>query len=94
MGGITNKNFFEFYIQPQEVTGGSATPTCFHVAYGNMNCPEMIPKLTYDLCHIYSNYQGVIKLPNAIKNAEKLSKTTVNNINELNKKFQIGQAYL
>ena len=33
--GVTNKNFFEFYIQPQEVTQGSATPTCFHVAYGN-----------------------------------------------------------
>ena len=25
---VTNKNFFEFYIQPQKVTGGSATPSC------------------------------------------------------------------
>ncbi|MBO6184133.1 MAG: hypothetical protein J6O88_05480, partial [Chryseobacterium sp.] len=56
--GVTNRNFFEFYIQPQEVTQGSATPTCFHVAYGNLNFPEMIPKFTYDLCHIYSNWQG------------------------------------
>ena len=32
--GVTNPNFFEFYIQPQEVTGGSATPTCYHVAFG------------------------------------------------------------
>ena len=37
--GVTNRNFFEFYIQPQEVTQGSATPTCFHVAYGNLEFP-------------------------------------------------------
>lgn len=30
--GVTNRDFFEFYIQQQNVTSGSATPTCFHVA--------------------------------------------------------------
>ena len=73
--GITNKNFFEFYIQPQEVTQGSATPTCFHVAYGNMDFPELIPKFTYDLCHIY--WQGTISVPNVLKAAEKLSKMMI-----------------
>ena len=58
--GVTNKNFFEFYIQPQEVTQGSATPTCFHVAYGDLKMETEIPKLTYDLCHIYSNWQGTV----------------------------------
>ena len=56
LDGVINRNFFEFYIQPQEVTQGSATPTCFHVAYGNLNFPEIIPKLTFDLCHLYSNW--------------------------------------
>ena len=74
--GVTNRNFFEFYIQPQEVTQGSATPTCFHVAYGDMNFPEFIAKFTYDLCHIYSNWQGTVRVPNVIKAAEKLSKMT------------------
>ena len=95
MGGITNKNFFEFYIQPQEVTGGSATPTCFHVAYGNMNFPEIVPKFTYDLCHIYSNWQGTVRIPNVIKCAEKLSKMTAKyTVGELNKDLKLGQAYL
>ena len=76
MDGITNKNFFEFYLQPQEVTEGTAIPICYHVAYGNMNYPEIIPKLTFDLCHIYCNYQGSIKVPHVLKLAEKLAKMT------------------
>ena len=93
--GVTNKNFFEFYIQPQEVTQGSATPTCFHVAYGNLNCPELIVKLTYDLCHIYSNWQGTVRIPNVLKAAEKLSKMTAKyTFAELNEKLEKGQAYL
>ena len=93
--GVTNRNYFEFYIQPQEVTQGSATPTCFHVAYGNLNFPEMIPKFTYDLCHIYSNWQGIIRIPNVIKAAEKLSKMTAKyKLDELNPELKLGQAYL
>ena len=95
LDGVTNRNYFEFYIQPQEVTGGSATPTCFHVAYGNLNFPEMIPKLTFDLCHIYSNWQGTVRIPNVIKAAEKLSKMTAKyKLDELNSDLKLGQAYL
>ena len=95
LDGIVNRNFFEFYIQPQEVTKGSATPTCFHVAYGNLNYPEMIPKFTFDLCHLYSNWQGSIRIPHVIKCAEKLSKMTAKyKLNELNENLTNGQAYL
>ena len=95
LDGVTNRNYFEFYIQPQEVTGGSATPTCFHVAYGNLDFPEMIPKLTFDLCHIYSNWQGTVRIPNVIKAAEKLSKMTAKyKLDELNPDLKRGQAYL
>lgn len=95
MEGITNRNFFEFYIQPQEVTGGSATPTCFHVAHGNIDFPEMVPKLTFDLCHVYSNWQGAVRVPNVIKSAEKLSKMTAKyTLRELNQNLKLGQAYL
>jgi len=93
--GVTNRNFFEFYIQPQEVTQGSATPTCFHVAYGDMNFPEFIAKFTYDLCHIYSNWQGTVRVPNVIKAAEKLSKMTAKYTrSKLNENLAKGQAYL
>ena len=92
---VTSRNQFEFFIQPQQVTGGSATPTKFHVAYGNMNFPEIIPKFTYDLCHIYSNWQGTVRIPNVIKAAEKLSKMTVKNTRkELNINLSLGQSYL
>ena len=95
INGITQQDKFEFYIQPQQVTGGSATPTKFHVAYGNMNFPEIIPKFTYDLCHIYSNWQGTVRIPNVIKAAEKLSKMTVKSTQEeLNEKLKFGQSYL
>ena len=91
--GITNRKFFEFYIQPQVVKQGSATPTCFHVAYGNLNFPEFIPKFTYDLCHIY--WQGTIAIPNVLKAAEKLSKMMIKYIySELHEKLEKGQAYL
>ena len=93
--GVTSPDKFEFFIQPQQVTGGSATPTRFHVAYGNMNFPEIIPKFTYDLCHIYSNWQGTVRIPNVIKAAEKLSKMTVKTTQEeLNENLKLGQSYL
>lgn len=73
---ITNPKFFEFYLQPQFVTAGTATPSLFHVACGNLNKPEMIIKLTYDLCFSYPNWTGPIRVPGPIKLAEKLSKMT------------------
>ena len=93
--GVTNRNLFEFYIQPQKVTGGSATPSCFTVAYGTFNFPEIIPKLTFDLCHLYSNWQGPVRVPHVLKAAEKLSKMTAKyTCEELNAKLSTGQAYL
>ena len=92
---VTHRNFFEFYIQPQLVTGGSATPSCFHVACGNMNFPEFLPKFTYDLCHLYSNWQGPVRIPNVIKAAEKLAKMTAKyTFDELNDNLKFGQSYL
>lgn len=72
---ISDLDVFEFFIQPQKVNSGSATPTCFHVAYGDLNCPEIIPKLTYDLCYLYCNWRGPVRIPAPLKYAEKLSKT-------------------
>ena len=95
LDGVTHKNFFEFYIQPQQVTEGSATPSCYHVAYGNLNFPEMVPKLTYYLCYLYNNWQGTVRVPNVLKGAEKISKMTAKYTrSKLNEKLKIGQSYL
>lgn len=95
LDGITNRNFFEFYLQPQEVNEGSSTPTCFHVAYGDLKFHDLIPKFTYDLCHLYSNWKGPVRMPNVIKAAEKLSKMAAKyTLGELNPKLKYGQSYL
>jgi aubergine-like protein len=87
---LTDPAIFEFYLQPQKVTQGTATPTNFHVAFGNLNCPELIPKLTYDLCYIYSNWRGPVRVPAPLKYAEKLAKT----IPKLNSKVKNTLCYI
>ena len=72
---LISSDKFEYYIQPQKVTQGTATPTCFQVEYGNMNCPEILPKLTFDLCFLYSNWRGPVRVPAPLKYAEKLAKS-------------------
>lgn len=72
---MTDPEIFEFYLQPQKVNQGTATPTNFHVAFGNLDAPEIIPKLTYDLCYLYSNWRGPVRVPAPLKYAEKLAKT-------------------
>jgi len=73
---VTNPNLFEFYLQPQFVTGGTATPSQFQVAFGDFDEPEMVVKLTYDLCYNYPNWNGPIRVPGPLKLAEKLAKMT------------------
>ena len=73
---ITDLNKFEFYLQPQKVTQGSATPTQFRVIYGNMNFPEILIKLTYWTTFIYPNWKSAVRIPHVLKIAEKYSSMT------------------
>ena len=84
MNDLVEKDQFEFYIQPQVVNSGCATPTSFQVAYGNLNLADELPKITYDLCYMYSNWKGPVRVPAPLKYAEKLAKT-VANLNEKSK---------
>jgi len=55
----------------------------------------MIAKLTFDLCHLYSNWQGAVRVPHVLKAAEKLSKMTAKyTLRELNENLKVGQSYL
>lgn len=78
LNDLTETENFEFYVQPQKVNQGTATPTNFHVAYGNLNMPDYIPKITYDLCYMYSNWRGPVRVPAPLKYAEKLAKCGLN----------------
>ena len=73
---VTDNKKFEFYLQPQKVTEGSATPTSFHVIYGNMNFPELLIKLSYWSTYIYPNWQNSVRIPHVLKIAEKFSSMT------------------
>jgi aubergine-like protein len=75
---LVESDVYEFYIQPQKVNQGTATPTNFQVIYGNLDMPSYIPKITYDLCYMYSNWRGPVRVPAPLKYAEKLAKTLPN----------------
>ena len=92
---ITNLNRFEFFIQPQLVNIGSATPTYFHVAYGDMEIPEILIKLTYWTTYIYPNWQNAVRIPHVIKMAEKLSSMTAKFAqSSLNEELSDKQSFL
>ena len=92
---VTNINRFEFYIQPQKVNIGSATPTYFHVAFGDMNFPELLIQLTCWTTFIYSNWQNAVRVPHVIKMADKLANMTAKFIqSELNKNLYDKQSFL
>lgn len=93
--GVTEGKYFEFFLQPQKVTQGSATPTHYHVAFGNLNNPTLVPKLTYNLCFIYPNWVGPIRVPMVLMLSEKLSKLVSKYImNELNDNLKNTLCYL
>ena len=92
---ITNLKRFEFFIQPQKVNIGSATPTYFHAAYGNMDFPELLIQLTYWSTYIYPNWQNAVRVPHVIKMAEKLAAMTAKFTgNILNKNLSEKQSFL
>ena len=92
---ITNYKKFEFYIQPQKVNIGSATPTYFHVPYGNMDYPELLIQLTYWTTYLYANWQNAVRVPHVIKLAEKLSSMAAKfTKSELNENLSEQQSFL
>ena len=73
--GVTQKNRFEFYIQPQFVNQGTATPShyqvmCSHQHNDDVLRLEQLEKLTFYLCYYYFTWAGAIREPGALKMAE------------------------
>ena len=72
---VTTPNMYEFYLQPQFVNSGTATPTHFHCIYDNTGIPlEILEKITYRMCYYYWNWSGAIREPAALKFAEVANK--------------------
>ena len=69
------KNKFEFYIQPQFVNQGTATPSHYQVMCAYQHTDEILKleqleKLTFYLCYYYFTWAGAIREPGTLKMAE------------------------
>ena len=91
---ITNKDLFEFYLQSQQFRKTCAKSTCYQVIYGNLNIHEILPKFTFDLCHLYNHLGGAIRMPHVLKYAEKLLLSSQYFKGNLNPNFKYSLAYL
>jgi uncharacterized protein with ParB-like and HNH nuclease domain len=72
---ITQKNRFEFFIQPQFVNQGTATPSHYQVMCSYQHNDdvlklEQLERLTFYLCYYYFTWAGAIREPGALKMAE------------------------
>ena len=71
---VTQSNKFEFYIQPQFVNQGSATPCHYQVMQYDKNSEgesdlkiETLEKLTFYLSFYYWTWSGAIRVPSLLK---------------------------
>lgn len=78
---VVSPNLYEFYLQPQFVNQGTATPTHFHIIYDNTGIPlEILEETTYRMCYYYWNWSGAIREPAALKFAEVCNKFSSTNL--------------
>ena len=72
---VVQKDKYEFYIQPQYVNQGTATPCHFEVLYQDedkehpeKNLPiENLENLTFQLCYYYWTWSGAVRVPGVLK---------------------------
>ena len=69
--GVTSSDRYEFFIQPQKVNQGTASPVEFTCLFDNTNLPiETVEKLTYNFTYYYWNWSGPVRLPSILKFTE------------------------
>uniref|UniRef100_A0A3Q3GWI1 Piwi-like RNA-mediated gene silencing 1 n=1 Tax=Kryptolebias marmoratus TaxID=37003 RepID=A0A3Q3GWI1_KRYMA len=71
---VTRPEWYDFYIVSQSVRSGSVSPTHYNVVYDTSGLkPDHMQRLTYKLCHLYYNWQGIIRVPAPCQYAHKLA---------------------
>ncbi|XP_068616765.1 piwi-like protein 1 isoform X2 [Brachionichthys hirsutus] len=71
---VTRPEWYDFYIVSQAVRSGSVSPTHYNVVYDSNGLkPDYMQRLTYKLCHMYYNWQGIIRVPAPCQYAHKLA---------------------
>lgn len=75
MDGVTRANRSEFYLIPQKVNRGTATPSLYQIIDNDNSkiLMEDIITITYNLTYDYLNWPGPIRVPSVLQNAAKLA---------------------
>jgi len=73
-GEISSSGRFDFFLVPQYVNQGTATPTSFNVIYNTTNLSEdAFYFITNEQCYNYYNWQGAVRVPAPLMYADKLA---------------------
>ncbi|KAL7673510.1 hypothetical protein ACOME3_008365 [Neoechinorhynchus agilis] len=71
---VTMERWRDFYLIPQRVTQGSATPSHYNILTDkNGFGMDELQQLSYRLCHMYFNWPGAIRVPAMCQYAHKLA---------------------
>ncbi|KAM8866343.1 piwi-like protein 1 isoform 1-T2 [Synchiropus picturatus] len=71
---VTRPEWYDFFIVSQAARQGTVCPTHYNVVYDTSGLkPDHMQRLTYKLCHMYYNWQGIIAVPAPCQYAHKLA---------------------
>ncbi|KAM5245958.1 piwi-like protein 4 [Ctenodactylus gundi] len=70
----TRPAWYDFYLTSQSACQGTVSPTYYNVIYDDNGLkPDHMQRLTFKLCHLYYNWQGLISIPAPCQYAHKLA---------------------
>ncbi|XP_040833234.1 piwi-like protein 4 [Ochotona curzoniae] len=70
----THPEWYDFYLISQTAWRGTVNPTYYNVIYDDNGLkPDHMQRLTFKMCHLYYNWQGVISIPAPCQYAHKLT---------------------
>nr|XP_020027809.1 piwi-like protein 4 [Castor canadensis] len=70
----TRSEWYDFYLISQTACRGTVSPTYYNVIYDDNGLkPDHMQRLTFKLCHLYYNWQGLISIPAPCQYAHKLT---------------------
>jgi aubergine-like protein len=74
IGAPLSRYSFDFFLVPQYVNQGTATPTHYIVVHNTTKLSEeALQTITYEQCYNYFNWQGAVRIPGALMYANKLA---------------------
>ncbi|XP_078078916.1 piwi-like protein 4 [Mustelus asterias] len=77
----TRPEWYDFFLISQCARQGTVSPTYYNVIYDNSSMkPDHVQRLTYKMCHLYYNWQGVIRVPAPCQYAFKLTTLVAQNV--------------